>query len=62
LTEPKAYPIKDVCRRLQIGRSTIYKQIELGRLQKTKIGKRTLILAKDLDAFLAAGRQEAKAA
>lgn len=57
-----AYPIKDVCRRLHIARSTIYVQIAQGRLRTIKIGKRRLILAEDLDAFLNASRQEAEAA
>jgi excisionase family DNA binding protein len=62
MTELKAYPIKDVCRRLQIGRSTIYEQIAQGRLQSVKIGKRRLILADDLNAFLAAHREQKSAA
>ena len=35
-----------------LGRSTIYRLFDEGRLKKRKAGKRTLILVKDLEAYV----------
>jgi excisionase family DNA binding protein len=47
-----AYNIAQVMSRTGIGRDAIYKAIKGGRLPAHKFGKRTLILASDLEAFL----------
>ena len=47
-----AYTIDKAARILSIGRTHLYAHIKAGRLQARKSGKRTLILARDLDAFL----------
>jgi excisionase family DNA binding protein len=38
--------------RLHIGRDTVYKAIRTGQLPAKKLGKRTLIVASDLEKFL----------
>jgi excisionase family DNA binding protein len=39
---------------LGVSRATIYRSIALGHLPARKIGRRTVVLAKDLEAFVAA--------
>ncbi|RXH06725.1 helix-turn-helix domain-containing protein [Bradyrhizobium vignae] len=47
-----AYSIQEACSLLSIGRTTIYALIGQGDLAILKIGRRTLISAKSLDAFI----------
>jgi excisionase family DNA binding protein len=47
-----AYSIQEACGLLSIGRTTIYALIGQGELAVLKIGRRTLISAKSLDAFI----------
>ena len=47
-----AYGVDDVVRVSGVGRSTVYQQIKPGRLVARKIGKRTVVLKADLNAWL----------
>ena len=47
-----AYSIDEVCKDVNVGRSKIYEEIKSGRLLARKIGRRTLILADDLQTWL----------
>jgi excisionase family DNA binding protein len=49
---PLAYTIAEVVAKTRLGERTIYKHIYEGRLTARKCGKRTLVLADDLNAFL----------
>ncbi len=48
----KAYKVNEVATILGIGRTTIYRLIATGQLQRLKIGASTLIPADDVDALL----------
>ena len=48
----KAYKLNEVAQTLGLGRTTIYKLISQGELQKIKLGATTLISAESLDALL----------
>ncbi|WP_321326839.1 helix-turn-helix domain-containing protein [uncultured Parasphingorhabdus sp.] len=48
----KTYKVNEVVRILGIGRTTIYKLIGQGELQRIKIGASTLISADSVDALL----------
>jgi len=50
--EPIALQIPDAVKISGLGRSSIYKAIQEGRLPIRKAGKRTLILSEDLRAFI----------
>ena len=52
ITEKVAYSVNDAARLLSIGRTSLYAQIKTGNLRATKVGRKTLFLAKDIDAFL----------
>jgi excisionase family DNA binding protein len=45
--------IDEAARRLAIGRSHIYRQMQLGHLRSIRIGRSRRILESDLDAFVA---------
>ena len=49
---PRAYSIPDVMHALSVGRDKIYGLIREGRLPARKIGRRTVVLESDLQAFL----------
>ena len=51
---PLAYSIREAASTSGIGRTTIYNEIAAGRLRAVKRGRRTLILADDLKAWVAA--------
>jgi len=52
-SEPQAaFTIDEVRHVLGIGRNGVYKAINEHRLRAVKLGKRTLVLRTDLDAFL----------
>lgn len=46
------YSVNEVVNMLGLGRTTVYRLIEEGRLSRVKVGTRTLILATDVDALL----------
>lgn len=50
--EPLAYSIADACALLSLGRTTIFAAIARGELKSKKVGRRTLIAAQDLKAWL----------
>lgn len=47
-----AYSISQVLEMVPVGRTTLYHEISQGRLKAKKIGRRTLILAEDLERFI----------
>ena len=47
-----AYSVPEALSKLGIGRDKLYKVIREGLLPARKLGRRTLILASDLEAFL----------
>lgn len=49
-----ALSIGQACQATSIGRTALYQAIGSGQLRTRKLGKRTLILRDDLEAFLAA--------
>jgi len=51
ITGRAAYSIAEVIALSGLGRDTIYKAIHEGRLKARKLGRRTLILPSDLQAF-----------
>ncbi|MEP0941667.1 MAG: helix-turn-helix domain-containing protein [Rhizobiaceae bacterium] len=50
----QAYTVNEVIREIGIGRSKLYAEIKEGKLKPRKIGKKTIFLAKDLEAYLEA--------
>lgn len=44
--------VEEAARRLSIGRSHMYEQLQRGHLRSVKIGRSRRILLRDLDAFL----------
>lgn len=48
----KLYTINQVCTLLNVGRSTLYREHEAGRIKFKKIGRATRIAASDLDDWL----------
>ena len=51
--KPLSHSINEVCAATNLGRTSIYEQIRNGKLKARKLGKRTIVLRDDLDAFLA---------
>lgn len=51
-TTKLSYGIKEACDATGLSRPTIYRLIEKGELHPIKVGTRTLLLRKDLEAFL----------
>lgn len=50
----QAYSVKTACQRLGgISRSTLYRKIECGELAAKKLGGRTVLMAADVDRYLA---------
>jgi excisionase family DNA binding protein len=63
---PPALTLKDFCDAYRVCRETAYQQIRAGRLRAVKLGRKTLILRADADAWAAslpelrtAGREQA---
>lgn len=50
--EALAYSISDVLQILKLGRTRTYELINEGQLPARKLGRRTLVLREDVDAFL----------
>ncbi|HEV2557220.1 MAG TPA: helix-turn-helix domain-containing protein [Microvirga sp.] len=53
MNEPLTYSIIEATKATGVGRSCLYEEIGKGRLRAVKRGRRTLILAEDLRAWLA---------
>ena len=49
---PLAYSILEACKLTSVGRTTLYSAIKTGDLKVHKIGRRTLVTANDLVAWL----------
>lgn len=47
-----AYPITEAAQLLSLGRSKFYQLMDAGEIRSFKIGKRRLIAAEDLDAYI----------
>lgn len=52
MIEKLTYTVNEATEALGIGRTTLYELINAGKLAVVKIGSRTIIRRKDLDAFL----------
>lgn len=52
--QKRAYTVNEAIREIGIGRSKLYAEIAAGKLIPRKIGKKTIFLAKDLEAYLEA--------
>ncbi|TWA73734.1 excisionase family DNA binding protein [Azospirillum brasilense] len=52
--EKIGYSVEETVVASSVGRSLIYEEIRAGKLRATKIGRRTVILADDLKAWLQA--------
>jgi len=50
--ECAAYSVPEVMARVGVGRDKLYRLIREGKLPARKLGRKTLILATDLEAFL----------
>lgn len=46
--QPLTYSVKEACRISSLGRTRIFQLIKSGQLQRTKVGRRTLIDAESL--------------
>ncbi len=47
-----AYTVNEILREIGIGRSKLYAEIAAGKLIPRKIGKKTIFLARDVEAYL----------
>ncbi len=47
-----SYTINEACESIGIGRTKLYREIDEGRIKPRKLGKRTIILADDLQNYL----------
>lgn len=52
---PLTLSVLDTCGALSLSRSSVYKLIQLGRLHTIKIGSRTLVTMKSLNALVSGG-------
>lgn len=47
-----AYTVNEAIREIGIGRTKLYSEIAEGKITPRKIGKKTIILAEDIEAYL----------
>ncbi len=52
MNEKLAFSIAEVCATANLGRTTTYHLIKIGALRAVKVGRRTVVLAEDLNRFL----------
>jgi excisionase family DNA binding protein len=50
---PAAMGVREACRYIGLGKSTLYELLKAGRIEGVKCGSRRLIFKASLDAFLA---------
>jgi excisionase family DNA binding protein len=55
-TTKLAYTIREAAMATGLGRSTLYKEIKLGRLAKARLAGRTVVLASELRRFVEEAR------
>lgn len=55
--KPLAFTIKQVCAQTNLSSTSIYDAIRAGKLPAYKFGRRTLVKADDLSAFIDAGER-----
>lgn len=61
LNDRLTYTVNETCRKVQIGRSSLYKYIQSGQLRSLKIGNCRRIAANDLHDWLESFREQAAA-
>jgi excisionase family DNA binding protein len=52
MIESRALSVKEVCEKIGVSKPTVYKLINERKLPSFHVGKRHLVLATDLDAFI----------
>lgn len=58
MTERLAVPVPEACTRLGIGRTLFYELVNAGEVRTFKVGARTLVPVRDLEAFVERKLQE----
>jgi excisionase family DNA binding protein len=53
LADREAFAVREFCARYGICRQTFYDEVHRGRLRAVKLGKKTLVLRADADAWVA---------
>ena len=53
ITDREAFAVREFCARYGICRQTFYDKVHRGRLRAVKLGKKTLVLRADADAWVA---------
>lgn len=48
----KAYSIDTFCKVFDVGRTSVFAEIKAGRLRSRKVGRRTIILASEAEAWV----------